>query len=226
MIMVFKQKAMKYNGLTYRARDVIADELYLDRLTQVPEAIVVSSWRSLAEQKLMVKNGKSKTLNSNHRRGMACDIVNWKELQTKLRKVGLMNDITWDRNHYDYDSEAKATRFPLIDSLPKNLKEYKIKKNATNVPKEKEKRLETILDTKETIPEVVPVLVEAGNITKYEKPMNLQGYRTIISAVLAFVVTLGAISQGEADQLVEGILALLSVATLVSTIYFRVTAKK
>lgn len=97
---------------------------------------------------------------------------------------------------------------------------------APQVPKEKEKRSETIITPNNTIPEVVPVLVEAGNITKYEKPMNLQGYRTIISAVLAFVVTLGAISQGEADQLVEGILALLSVATLVSTIYFRVTAKK
>ena len=126
---VYKQKAMKFNGLTYRARDVIADELYLDRLTKVPEAIVVSSWRSLAEQKVMVANGKSKTLNSNHRRGMACDIVNWNAvgMQAKLREVGLMNDITWDRNHFAYDSESKATRFPLIDALPKKLEEYKKK---------------------------------------------------------------------------------------------------
>ena len=126
---VYKQKAMKFNGLTYRARDVIADELYLDRLTKVPEAIVVSSWRSLAEQKVMVANGKSKTLNSNHRRGMACDIVNWNAvgMQAKLREVGLMNDITWDRNHFAYDSESKATRFPLIDVLPKKLEEYKKK---------------------------------------------------------------------------------------------------
>ena len=219
--MVFKQKAMKYNGLTYRARDVIADELYLDRLTQVPEAIVVSSWRSLEEQKLMVKNGKSKTLNSNHRRGMACDIVNWKELQTKLRKVGLMNDITWDRNHYAYDSEAKATRFPLLDSLPKTLKEYKIKKNDTNVPKEKENPAETIITPNNPIPEVV----QESNQSQ-EQIMNLTGYRTIISAVLAFVVTIGAISQGEADQLTEGVLAIVSVATLVSTVYFRLKAKK
>ncbi len=55
--------------------------------------------------------------------------------------------------------------------------------------------------------------------------MNLQGYRTVISAVLAFVVSIGTLSQVEADQLTEGVLALLSVATLVSTIYFRITAK-
>lgn len=39
---------------------------------------------------------------------------------------------------------------------------------APQVPKEEKKRLETILDTKETI----PALVEAGELTKYEKPMN------------------------------------------------------
>lgn len=89
---------------------------------------------------------------------------------------------------------------------------------APQVPKEEKKRLETILDTKETI----PALVEAGELTKYENPMT--GYRTIISAVLAFVVTMGAISQGEADQLTEGVLAILSLVTLVSTIYFRVKA--
>lgn len=91
---------------------------------------------------------------------------------------------------------------------------------APQVPKEEKKRLETIVDTKETI----PALVEAGELTKYENPMT--GYRTIISAVLAFVVTMGTISQGEADQLTEGVLAILSLVTLVSTIYFRVKAKK
>lgn len=53
----------------------------------------------------------------------------------------------------------------------------------------------------------------------------MQGYRTIISAVLQFLVTMGTISQTEMDGLVEGIVALISLATLVSTIYFRVKAK-
>lgn len=53
---------------------------------------------------------------------------------------------------------------------------------------------------------------------------SLKGVRTIISAVLAFVVSMGAVSQVEADQLTEGVLAILSLVTLVSTIYFRVKA--
>lgn len=93
---------------------------------------------------------------------------------------------------------------------------------APQVPKEKEKRSETIIDPIK----VIPALVEAGEITSNEQPMNLQGYRTIVSAILAFVVTMGAISQGEADQLTEGVLAIASVATLVSTVYFRLKSKK
>lgn len=87
---------------------------------------------------------------------------------------------------------------------------------APQVPKEEKKRLETIVDP-------VPEVVQEVNKPQ-ENPMT--GYRTIISAVLAFVVTMGAISQGEADQLTEGVLAILSLVTLVSTIYFRVKAKK
>lgn len=56
--------------------------------------------------------------------------------------------------------------------------------------------------------------------------MNLQGYRTILSAVLSFFVSMGMLSQVEASQLTEGFLAILSVATLVSTIYFRLKAKE
>lgn len=74
--------------------------------------------------------------------------------------------------------------------------------------------------------ESIPQEVDVVNNQPKEQIMNLTGYRTIISAVLAFVVTLGAISQGEADQLTEGVLSLLSIATLASTIYFRIKAKK
>lgn len=55
---------------------------------------------------------------------------------------------------------------------------------------------------------------------------SLKGARTIISAFLAFVVTMGAISQGEADQINDCVLAILSLLTLASTVYFRLQAKK
>ncbi len=93
---------------------------------------------------------------------------------------------------------------------------------APKVPKEKEKPVETILDPVK----VIPALVEAGEITSNEKPMNLQGYRTIISSVAAFLVSMGMLSQVEANQLIEGVLAIASVATLVSTVYFRLKSKK
>lgn len=75
--------------------------------------------------------------------------------------------------------------------------------------------------------ESIPQEVEVVNNQPQEPIMleTLKGSRTIISAILAFLVSMGILSQVEADQLTEGILALLSVATLVSTIYFRVTAK-
>lgn len=69
--------------------------------------------------------------------------------------------------------------------------------------------------------------VESGvSYQSSENNMNLQGYRTILSAVLAFLVTMGTLSQVEADKLTEGVLALLSLVTLVSTIYYRLQAKK
>ncbi len=94
--------------------------------------------------------------------------------------------------------------------------------DGTMVPKVEENATIEAVDPIESTPQV-----EVETNQPQEQPMleTLKGSRTIISAVLAFVVSMGMISQVEADQLTEGLFALASVATLVSTLYFRVTAK-
>ncbi len=115
MLKNYIQGEKKFNGLIYKPRRVVVDELFLERLRKVPEAIVVSSFRTLEEQKVMVAKGASKTLQSNHRRGMAVDCVNWEKIQDKMRAVGLINDISWDKNHFAYDGEIKAAKYPLYN---------------------------------------------------------------------------------------------------------------
>lgn len=125
MLKYYIQPAKRYNGLLYRERKVILDEKMIERVLTVPEAIVYSSWRSLAEQKKLLAEGKTKTLYSNHRRGLAVDIINWKEVEPKMRKVRLINDISWDRNHFTLGGEAVAAKEKIYDSLPAKLEEYK-----------------------------------------------------------------------------------------------------
>jgi len=121
MLKWYRQKASTFNGLLYRERDVILDEKLIEIVLKVPAAIVVSSWRSLEEQKVMVAKGASQTLESNHRRGMAADIVNWNVLDAELEKVGLVNDISWDKNHYTPEGEHQtALKYPLINTFEKS----------------------------------------------------------------------------------------------------------
>jgi len=54
---------------------------------------------------------------------------------------------------------------------------------------------------------------------------TLSGYRTIISAVLQFAVTIGVLTATEAGVFTEGILSLISLGFLCSTVYFRLKAK-
>lgn len=137
MLKFIQTKDIKYNGQLYRGRKIIAHKDLLKLLLQVPEAIAYSGWRSLDEQKKLVAEGKSKTLNSNHRRGVAVDVINWKEVEPKMRKLGLINDISWDRNHFALGGESKATKYPLIDVLPKVLDEHgKPKKEVDKKKKE------------------------------------------------------------------------------------------
>jgi len=115
MLKSYIQPDRKFDGKLYKARKVVVDEKLLERLKKVPEAIVISSFRTLEEQKVMVAKGASKTLQSNHRRGMAVDCVNWESIQDKMRAVGLINDISWDKNHFAYDGETKAAKYPLYN---------------------------------------------------------------------------------------------------------------
>ena len=112
--------------------------------------------------------------------------------------------------------------YPIVSYRLFRAVEASKEKSDTKVPLSPENAPNEGITPVESIPQEVDVV----NNQPQEQIMNLTGYRTIISAVLAFVVTLGAISQGEADQLTEGVLALLSVVTLASTIYFRLKAKK
>jgi hypothetical protein len=116
MLKSYTQSDKKFDGKLYKARKVVVDEKLLERLRKVPEAIVVSSFRTLEEQKAIVAKGASKTLQSNHRRGMAVDCVNWESIQDKMRAVGLINDISWDKNHFSYDGETKAAKYPLYNT--------------------------------------------------------------------------------------------------------------
>lgn len=108
------------------------------------------SWRSLALQKQLVARGASKTLDSNHRRGTACDVAaDWdyiKRIATTMKKHGLINDLAyakysagkiiatssvqlagytaWDGGHFNWQSNSKAASFPIIDVAPALLKEF------------------------------------------------------------------------------------------------------
>mgnify|MGYP001565850294 CR=1 FL=1 len=118
MLKWYLQSAQKYKGEVYRERLIVLDEKMIPYLLKVPKAIVVSSWRSLNEQKAMVAKGVSQTLESNHRRGMAVDIVNWRELDKDLEKVGLVNDLAGDQNHYTLEGERKtAIKYPIYNSF-------------------------------------------------------------------------------------------------------------
>jgi len=117
MIVKMWQPTMYHKGLKYSGRWLFVHTDMAERLVKVPEAIVYSHWRSLKEQQEMVQRGASKTLLSNHRRGVAVDLINWEEMQDKMRAVGLINDIPWDRNHYTIGGESRATLYPLLDSI-------------------------------------------------------------------------------------------------------------
>jgi len=133
MIVKVKQKSKRINGQLYRAREYMVHEHMAEMLSRVPEAFVISSWRSLKEQKAMVAKGASKTLQSNHMRGVAVDVANWSEVQDKMRSIGLFNDITWDRNHFTIGGERKAAQtYPIIPSVS-NPPYYRGKAKAPNI---------------------------------------------------------------------------------------------
>lgn len=103
------------NIMLYKTNSTIARREVLMALKKVPNARVYSSFRDLKTQQTLVKEGKSQTLFSNHRRGLAVDVLNWRDVEKALRAVGLINDIDWDKNHFAWGGESQAAKHPIID---------------------------------------------------------------------------------------------------------------
>ncbi len=94
----------------------------------VPSNEETGSWRSLATQTQLVAKGASKTLWSNHRRGVAVDCAWSGDAQTRkylldiapfMNKHGLFNDLApWDAVHWQWKSNAASNSFPIANELP------------------------------------------------------------------------------------------------------------
>lgn len=127
MLKYIQTKDIKYEGKLFRGRKIIGTEETLKIIYPlIDKAIFTWGWRSKKEQEEMVKKGVSKTLDSNHRRGVAYDIWNWKECEKEMRKLGFINDLSWDPGHFPFGGENKARKnYKIIDELPKKLEEYK-----------------------------------------------------------------------------------------------------
>lgn len=117
MIVKLWQTTKYHNGLKYSGRWLYVHRDLADKLVNVPEAIVYSSWRSPEEQYRLYREGKTQTLKSNHRRGTAVDVINWQEVQGKMRANNLINDIDWDQNHFALGGEREATKYAIVNRI-------------------------------------------------------------------------------------------------------------
>lgn len=128
MLKYIMTKDVSYKGQLFRGRKIIGTEETLALIYPlIGKAIFVWGWRSKEQQDEMVKKGSSKTMDSNHCRGVAYDIWNWQECEAEMRKLGFINDLKpWDPGHFPFGGEDKARKnYPIILSLPKKLEEYK-----------------------------------------------------------------------------------------------------
>ena len=94
-------------------------------------AVETSSWRSEALQKQLYNKGASKTMFSNHRRGVALDIFPDRKyierIDATMEKYGLKNDLgDWDFGHYNWISNAHCWSYDIINTQPLFLREFSI----------------------------------------------------------------------------------------------------
>jgi len=87
------------------------------------------SWRSETTQKQLLARGASKTMASNHRRGVAVDCFPDRAYIEKIRpfmnKYKLVNDLApWDAVHWQYVSNAHCWSYEIINELPGFLNEF------------------------------------------------------------------------------------------------------
>ena len=128
MLFYVDRPTIEYNGVKYAQGRVYGREDALRALAKVPEAIVVpktGSFRSPKEQEDLVQQGTSWTTNSNHRRGLAFDIQNFKEVRDKMIANGFTHPATqegWNMDffHFVYGgSEKEVARTQPILNLDK-----------------------------------------------------------------------------------------------------------
>lgn len=163
---------IKYKGQLYKGRRILGTEEMLAKIYPLrKKAIFTSGWRSKAEQAEMVKKGVSKTMDSNHRRGVAFDIWNWKEMEAEMKKIGFINDISWDKFHFTPGGEAKArSKYQIIDSLPDKLKEYKPKTTKTEAKSEPVAvKKNEVVSTPQEAPKTPPASISAP--TREDSPI-------------------------------------------------------
>ena len=128
MLFYVDRPTIEYNGVKHAQGRVYGREDALRALAKVPEAIVVprtGSFRSPKEQEALIQQGTSWTTNSNHRRGLAFDIQNFKEVRDKMIANGFTHPATqegWNMDffHFVYGgSEKEVARTQPILNLDK-----------------------------------------------------------------------------------------------------------
>ena len=128
MLFYVDRPTIEYNGVKHAQGRVYGREDALRALAKVPEAIVVprtGSFRSPKEQEDLVQQGTSWATNSNHRRGLAFDIQNFKEVRDKMIANGFTHPATqegWNMDffHFVYGgSEKEVARTQPILNLDK-----------------------------------------------------------------------------------------------------------
>ena len=128
-------------------RKIIARAFYLEALLKAHEELVAanigvaghlgfvlgaeetSSWRSLALQTQLIAKGLSKTLYSNHRRGVGVDcypdMIYVERIKPIMVKHGLVNDLgDWDRVHFNWISNLHSWSYAIVNELPGFLNEF------------------------------------------------------------------------------------------------------
>lgn len=136
----------EFQSAVISGRRVVARRFFLDALVRADADIRASgigiaghlgfvpsneengSWRSLSAQTQLVAKGASKTLWSNHRRGVAVDCA-WsgdeatraylERIAPIMNRYGLVNDLApWDAVHWQWKSNAVSQSFPIANELP------------------------------------------------------------------------------------------------------------
>jgi len=189
-----------YNGRLFRGRKIIGTKETLALIYPLrKKAIFTHGWRSKEEQAEMVKKGVSKTLDSNHRRGVAYDIWNWKEMEGEMKKIGFINDLKpWDPGHFTPGGEAHARKtYPVLE-LTKNVDEYK--------PSKKVKKPEVIKMKTTPIPDIVikaPVIPETAPVVELPKEEPKAPQKPVLEAKEEYTATITPINTYKAEPTFE-----------------------